>query len=68
MIENDLNSFKKDDIKIQRNNLLSFYSSFEVEKDLANFYDLLKLIKFPKDKIKVKFSSNLILNFFYRFN
>ena len=65
MIENDLNAFKKEDVNIQKNNLLSFYSSFEVEKDLANFYNLLKLIKFPKDKTKIKFSSNLILNFFY---
>ena len=68
LIENDLNSFKKDDVKLQKNKLLAFYSSFEVEKDLTNFYNSLKLIKFSKNKTKIKFSSNLILNFFYNYN
>ncbi len=64
-IENNLNFFNDDNINNQKNKLLSYYSSFEVEKDLANFYNLLKQIKFPKDNTKIKFSTNPILNFFY---
>ena len=68
IIENNLNYFKDNNINIQKNNLLSNFSSFEVEKDLAVFYDLLKQIKFPKNKIQIKFSTNRILNFFYNYN
>ena len=46
--------------KKQRNRLLSFFSRNEVEKDLANFYRLLKLVKFEQNSHKVRFSTSLI--------
>ena len=68
MIENNLNYDKENDINIQKNNLLSYYSSFEVEKDLAKFYNSIKRIERTKDKTQIKFSTNTILNFFYNYN
>jgi len=67
-IENNLDAYQDNDINFQKNNLLSYYSSFEIEKDLADFYNLITLIKFPKDKRQIKFSTNPILNFFYNNN
>ena len=68
MIENNLFYHKDNGINIQKNNLLSHYSYFEVKKDLENFFNSIKLIECTKDKTQIKFSTNPILNFFYNCN